>query len=623
MRAIRSLGSLLLLAVLPPFQGGDRPDRPDRPDRDPPSRVGRLSYLSGSVSFRPGDVDDWTDATINYPLHNGDHLWTDSDARAEITVGSSAFRLAPQSAFGFLALDDRTVQVRLSQGSLNVRVRDLAESESLEIDTPSGAVTLLRSGVYRVDVDSTGDTTSVTVRRGEAEVTASGSAFPVHPEQTAMVVGGDSPTYDVRDAIRSDDWEDWCASRDRRWDDARSSRYVSRDVIGYEDLDDNGEWRTTPDYGPVWVPRTVATGWAPYRYGHWAWVEPWGWTWIDDAPWGFAPFHYGRWVYVGNGWAWVPGRVVARPVYAPALVVFVGGRNWSVAIGAGGGGGVAWFPLAPEEPYYPAYHVSNTYVRNVNVTNVNVTNINVTNVNVTNINYRNRRAPDAVTVVSHDAFVQSRPVNRSVIAVARDRLDQARVVGFAARVTPTRQSVLAQPTVVEARRPPERVTTREVIVRRQPAAAPVPFAAREQALAAHPGRPLDNTTMRALRTSTPNANARPFVRPAIPEQRGQTPAPALRPAREGLVVAQPERRQPSAPVATPVRQAAPRGADQRGNRPAAPSTRQKRADRPTPSTAPAPAPERQKAEPQRQQPERRRAAEQPAKERKAERDTTK
>src|SRR5207244_1853701 len=377
MRAIRSLGSLLLLAVLPPFQGGDRPDRPDRPDRDPPSRVGRLSYLSGSVSFRPGDVDDWTDATINYPLHNGAHLWTDSDARAA---------------------------------------------------------------------------TSVTVRRGEAEVTASGSAFPVHPEQTAMVVGGDSPTYDVRDAIRSDDWEDWCASRDRRWDDARSSRYVSRDVIGYEDLDDNGEWRTTPDYGPVWVPRTVAAGWAPYRYGHWAWVEPWGWTWIDDAPWGFAPFHYGRWVYVGNGWAWVPGRVVARPVYAPALVVFVGGRNWSVAIGAGGGGGVAWFPLAPEEPYYPAYHVSNTYVRNVNLTTVNVTNINVTNVNVTNINYRNRRAPDAVTVVSHDAFVQSRPVNRSVIAVARDRLDQARVVGFAARVTPTRQSVLAQPTVVEARR---------------------------------------------------------------------------------------------------------------------------------------------------------------------------
>src|SRR5437762_8358765 len=204
MRTPRFLSLLLMIAVFPPFQGPDRPNT-DRPDRDPPGRVGRLSFVTGSVSFRPGDVDDWVAATVNYPLHDGDHLWTDSDARAEITVGSTAFRLAPQSAFGFLALDDRTVQVRLAQGSLNVRVRDLGESESLEIDTPSGAVTLLRSGVYRVDVDSTGDTTSVTVRRGEAEVTASGSAFPVHPEQTAMVVGGDSPTYDVRDAIRSDD----------------------------------------------------------------------------------------------------------------------------------------------------------------------------------------------------------------------------------------------------------------------------------------------------------------------------------------------------------------------------------------------------------------------------------
>src|SRR5438128_1990852 len=536
----RMLATVVLFAALPAFQGGDRPEV------DPPSRVGRLSFLGGSVSFRPGDADDWAAATINYPLHGGDHLWTDVDARAEITLGSTALRLAPQTAVGVLALDDHTAQVRLSQGSLSVRLRSLDDSDSFEIDTPNGAVSLLRPGSYRVDVDSTGDTATVTVRRGEAEVTAAGSAFTVKHDQAAVVSGTDSPSYDIHDALPPNDWEDWCASRDRRWDDARSARYVSRETIGYEDLDENGDWRDTPDYGSVWVPRAAMVGWAPYRYGRWAWVEPWGWTWIDDAPWGFAPFHYGRWVYVGNGWAWVPGRVVARPVYAPALVVFVGGRNWSVAIGAGGGGGVAWFPLAPEEPYYPAYHVSNTYVRNVNVTNVNVTNINVTNVNVTNINYRNRRAPDAVTVVSHDAFVQSRPVNRSVIVVARDRLDQARVVGFAARVTPTQQSVLAQPTGVEARRPPEGVATREVIVRRQPAAAPVPFAAREQALAAHPGRPLDNTTMRALRTSTPNANARPFVRPAIAEQRGQTPAPALRPAREGLVVAQPERRQPSA-----------------------------------------------------------------------------
>ena len=618
MRAFRSLGSLLLLAVLPAFQA-------DRPDRDPPSRVGRLSYLSGSVSFRPGDVDDWTDAKINYPLHNGDHLWTDSDARAEITVGSSAFRLAPHSAFGFLALDDRTVQVRLAQGSLNVRVRDLNDDESLEIDTPSGAVSLLRSGVYRVDVDSTGDTTSVTVRRGEAEVTAAGSAFPVHREQTALVVQGDSPSYDVRDAIRSDDWEDWCAARDRRWDDSRSARYVSRGVIGYEDLDDNGDWRETRDYGVVWVPRQVAAGWAPYRYGHWAWVEPWGWTWIDDASWGFAPFHYGRWVYVGDGWAWVPGRVVARPVYAPALVVFVGGRNWSLAIA--GGSGVAWFPLGPEEPYVPAYHVSNTYIRNVNVTNVNVTNINVTNVNVTNINYRNRHERDAVTVVSRETFVGSRPVNQGVIAVPRDRLDQASIVGTAARIAPGRRSVLGQAAISEVRHPPTAVMTRTVVVQRQPPPPPVPFAEREQALRTRPGRPLDDAALGTLRARTPESRVKPLVRPASPptaESPSPSPpsAPALRPRRDGIT---PTRAvPPSAPVDRPARPAR----EERRQPPAAQMPRQeerpagearhKRAERPAPS------PERQRAEPQRQQPERRPDAERrPEKDRKAERDTTK
>ena len=598
MHTARCLGSLLLLAVFPAFQGTDRPDR------DPPSRVGRLSFVSGSVSFRPGDVDDWVAATVNYPLHDGDHLWTDSDARAEITVGSIAFRLASQSAFGFLALDDRTVQVRLSQGSLNVRVRDLDDDETLEIDTPSGAVSLLRSGVYRVDVDTTGDPTSVTVRRGAAEVTAAGSAFPVRGKQTAVVAGGDSPSYDVQDAIRSDDFDEWCESRNRRSDDSRSTQYVSRGVIGYEDLDDNGDWQETPDYGAVWVPRRVATGWAPYRYGHWAWVEPWGWTWIDDAPWGFAPFHYGRWVYVGGGWAWVPGRVVARPVYAPALVVFVGGRNWSLAIA--GGSGVAWFPLAPEEPYVPAYRVSNTYIRNVNVTNVNVTNITVTNVNVTNINYRNRRERDGVTVVSRETFVGSRPVSQGVLVVPRDRLDRASVVGATAQIAPGRRSVLGQPAIIAVRHPPAAVTTREVVVHRQPPPPPVPFAVREQALRARPGRPLDDTTVGTLRARTPAARVKPLVRPAVPptaEGPSPSPSPALRPAREGIPPRpQPRERPQSTEPLQPTEQPQPT------ERPARPA-----------------APKEKKAPPaERQQPARRPAAdERPRKERKAERDTTK
>ena len=544
MRFARLVMPAVVLVLAPTFgHAGPSQD-------DPPSRVGRLSFLTGSVSFRPGTVDDWTAATINYPLHTGDHLWTDADARAEVTVGSSAIRLASGTAFGVLALDDHTTQLRVSQGSLNVRLRSLSENDSFEIDTPAGAVSLLRPGTYRVDVDSTGDTTSVTVRHGEAEVTVAGSAFPVHAEQAAVVAGRDAPTYDIHDAPRPDDWEDWCATRDRRRDEARSARYVSHELIGYEDLDDAGEWRDAPAFGSVWVPRTAIVGWAPYRYGHWGWVEPWGWTWIDDASWGFAPFHYGRWVYWDGGWAWVPGRIVARPVYAPALVAFVGGHNWSVAIGIGGGGGVAWFPLAPDEPYVPAYRVSQTYVRNVNVTNVNITNVNVTNVNVTNITYRNRAEPGAMTVVSQETFAHARPVGSGMIAVPRERLAEGRVVGAAA-VAPGRQSVLAQPEGVVVRHPPEVLVTRAVVARQAPPAPLVPFAARQAALRAHPGRPVDETTLGTLRASMPVGHAQPLVRPALPPATAQGPTPVLRPARDGLPTPHPL--PPSAQVPTPDR----------------------------------------------------------------------
>jgi len=115
-------------------------------DQDPSARVARTSFLQGDVSFRPGTVDDWTSATLNYPLTSGDHLWTDTDARAELHVGANAIRLAPQTAFEILDLDDNHLQIRLTQGSALITVRTLDVDDDMEIDTPTGAVTILRDG---------------------------------------------------------------------------------------------------------------------------------------------------------------------------------------------------------------------------------------------------------------------------------------------------------------------------------------------------------------------------------------------------------------------------------------------------------------------------------------------
>src|SRR5208283_3634924 len=279
---------------------------------DPPIQVGRVSLISGEVSFRPGSLDDWAPATLNYPLTAGDSLWTDAGGRAEVHVGGAAIRLDSDTEFSFLNLDDQTVQVRLSQGSLNVRVRSLDPGDAFEIDTPNSSVSLLAEGSYRVDVQDPGDTV-VVVRQGETQVTAGEDAFNVPAGQSATVSGTGSIAYYLQDVSAPDDWDAWCGNRDQREDRVVSVRYVSRNMIGMEDLDDHGTWLVVAGYGQVWAPATVPPGWAPYRFGRWAWVEPWGWTWIDDAPWGFAPFHYGRWAYTGSGWVWVPGTMVARP----------------------------------------------------------------------------------------------------------------------------------------------------------------------------------------------------------------------------------------------------------------------------------------------------------------------
>ena len=243
-------------------------------DEDPPSRVARLSYTHGNVSFNPSGTDDWVSAAVNRPLTTGDKLWTDSDSRAELHLGSAAIRLSNNTGFSFLNLDDHMVQVRLTEGTLNVRVRRLEQDEAFEIDTPNLAFSILRPGNYKINVNEAGDATLVTVRDGEGEVTGGGSAYTVHARESGTFSGTEQLDADIQRFDSGDDFDHWCGDRDRREDHSTSSRYVSNDVIGYEDLDDNGGWRPVPEYGTVWFPHTTVVGWAPYRYGHWAWMSP-------------------------------------------------------------------------------------------------------------------------------------------------------------------------------------------------------------------------------------------------------------------------------------------------------------------------------------------------------------
>ena len=506
---------------------------------DPPSRVARVGYMSGNVSFSPAGENDWVRASINRPLTTGDRLWVDSRARTEVQVGGAVVRMSSNTSMSILNLDDRIAQLRLSQGTLIVRVRRLDRNQIFEVATPNLAFTLTQPGEYRISVDPEGYATDIFVRRGQGEAYGDGAAYIIDSRQGYSFTGTGLRDYEYINLPRSDDFDRWSRDRDRRSENSPSARYVSQDVIGYEDLDANGNWRVDATYGSVWFPNRVSANWAPYRDGHWAWVDPWGWTWIDDQPWGFAVSHYGRWTNLRGTWGWVPGPVRERAYYAPALVAFVGGNNFQLSISSGNVGGIGWFPLAPREIYRPSYAASRGYFERVNVSNTVINNTVINNYynnsNVTNIVFANQTVPGAVVAVPTNVFVQSQSVARAAVPVSREML-QSRPVMIVPSVAPTAQSVRGA--AVQTAAPPPSMFDRAVVARSAPPPAVAGFAAQQQQLNAQPGRPLDAGARRDVRPvasapapvvnvvapaqSAPPTILPPRVPPGVGEGRGRT-----------------------------------------------------------------------------------------------------
>jgi len=539
------MGILLSLGLPTHVKAQGSPDQA-APAQDPPARVARLSYSTGSVSFQPGGEGDWVEAVHNRPLTTGDNLWADKDSRAEVQIGSASLRIDSETSITLLELDDTTTQVRLSQGSLIFRLRHLDDSDHFEIDTPNSAFVVQRTGEYRVDVNSTGDESDVTVWKGRGEVTGGGASYVVIAGQRASFNGTDQLDHEIEQVPGNDNFDEFAFNRDDLEDRAETSNYISPEMTGYEDLDQYGQWHYAADYGPVWTPVGVAVGWAPYRFGHWVWISPWGWTWVEDEPWGFAPFHYGRWALVAGAWCWAPGPIAVRPVYAPAFVAFVGGAGFV------GGPGVAWFPLAPREVFVPWYRTSPTYVNNVNVTNTRVTVTQVTNVynttiinrNTTTVNrvtYVNQRLPNAVTAVSRQTFANARPVNSNLVKVDAHQIAEAPVVHDVA-VPPVKQSVLGAGNPATAR-PPAAVENRQVVATRAPT-PPRPSIEQRQAAnvrtetpgkpqaaglpesASHPQPPAAESRPEGSKPPTAAASAHPVPHPPA----AQAGHPYVRPA---------------------------------------------------------------------------------------------
>ncbi len=414
---------------------------------DPPGRVGRLAFIDGTVSFHDDEENGWTRAVVNTPLTTGDALWTEPNSRSEVSLAGTRIRMDGSTELDMTQVDDRQVRLQLAQGRIDVKSTQLDTSQAYEIVTPRGTISLQQQGDYYVEAGSQQDPTRLGVRSGAAQIQGlNGQTLAVRPGEVGEVYGdGSSMQLKAVRAAPPAPAASW-AARDRQIVYEQPPQYLPMGMTGYEDLNAYGNWINDGSYGQVWVPRSTPAGWAPYRTGHWSYVKPWGWTWIDEQPWGFAPYHYGRWANSNNRWVWIPPQREERPVYAPALVAFVGGIELATQLGnqSGNTGPVGWFPLGPREVYVPPYSADRDYYQRIN---------RAARIQDRELQERWERAQRReafiagqnsvlanqrfATVVPSQAFVRSQPVQRAVLKVPAERLIKAAVAPVSAPPVPT------------------------------------------------------------------------------------------------------------------------------------------------------------------------------------------
>jgi len=315
------------------------------PEDDSYSRLARLSYLEGNVSYQHASDNDWSAASVNFPLLPGDRIYTGPDGRAEIEFDDgSVCRLAENTDIEVLSLRDDLIQWRIFTGLSTLTV---SSNLDFEIDTPAAAFNTLRMGAYRFDVVEDGSTDAI-VRGGELEAANNRFSRRVEPGELLHIDPGENGYDRMSRYDRQDQWDDWTDRRDAEASGhADAGNIPSNVTMGSAELGRYGRWVSVDSYGSAWVPLHVDVSWSPYSVGRWSYRPRWGWTWISYEPWGWLPYHYGRWYHHSRyGWCWIPGPDFAFNFWSPGLVAFYEGPGW-----------VSWCPLGPGD----YYNINNYY----------------------------------------------------------------------------------------------------------------------------------------------------------------------------------------------------------------------------------------------------------------------
>jgi hypothetical protein len=351
---------------------------------------GRISLVQGQVLIQTKDEGEWTEASVNFPIADGDRIMTERDGRVELNFKNGTYvRVGETSQLDIIGLgfDQGKAFIHLNQleGRIYVNHHPITEEiSSLYLDLPYGFLSSYIPSRFRIDLTSS--EARISVLEGSVEFKSDGRPISLTSGKTLVVREGGYA--ELSQLYGKDEWEQWNEVRDNELLQRKyAQQYLPPDLepYGYE-MEGNGRWVYTPEYQYVWVP-TVVVGWAPFQYGYWAWRRG-IYCWVPREPWGWVPFHYGRWVHMrSHGWVWVPP-------FRHAAIWNPGAVAWNVSPNY-----VSWVPLAPGEIYYGHGYYG---PQSVNINRVNVT--------IQKNAYINAQVKDTVVTVYKDSFYRKNPV---------------------------------------------------------------------------------------------------------------------------------------------------------------------------------------------------------------------
>ncbi|MGA2905984.1 MAG: FecR domain-containing protein [Candidatus Korobacteraceae bacterium] len=238
-RRLEHLSFVLLILVAAGSAAGQTRGYP----YNQPGRIARVQYVSGQVSIAPCEGHDWVAAALNQPLRPPICIWADKDSRAELNLGNAFIRMGSETSVSLSTVNRGTFQFRVNQGVVSLSVRYLFPGEIYEIDTPNTTLTLMKAGVYRINVYPDQDQTWVTVRRGSVAATGEGKSVTVNAGQQVRFQNKMSMQHTAEKAPAPDGFDDWVHVRDQRLWGSGPPRFGV--FFGYP----------PPPYGPggIWI----------------------------------------------------------------------------------------------------------------------------------------------------------------------------------------------------------------------------------------------------------------------------------------------------------------------------------------------------------------------------------